>query len=95
MKSSAVSPDLCLEIAWNVAFYLFVPHCLLQPCKYLINWQKDLERYSLIGLQLMCELLDVRLSRILAQCAEALSDLLLLNFSIASVIKQVEGFLEF
>lgn len=43
----------------------------------------------------MCELLDVRLSWVLAQCAKTLADLMLLDLAIASVVKEVEGFLEF
>lgn len=42
----------------------------------------------------MCELLDVGLGRVLTQRAQALADLVLLDLSIASVVKQVEGFLE-
>jgi hypothetical protein len=61
---------------------------------HLIDGQEDLERYSLIGLQLVCELLNIRLSRILTQGTKALANLLLLDFSVASIVKQVEGFLE-
>jgi hypothetical protein len=43
----------------------------------------------------MCELFNVRLGGILAESSEALADLLLLDLSIASVVKQVKGFLEF
>lgn len=43
----------------------------------------------------MSELFNVRLCRILPKSAQALADLLLLNFAIASVIEQVEGFLKF
>lgn len=42
----------------------------------------------------MCELLDVGLGRVLTQRAQTLADLVLLDLSIASVVKQVEGFLE-
>jgi hypothetical protein len=61
----------------------------------LINWQENLKRYSVVRLQLMGKLLDVTLCRILTKCTKALADLLLLNFSIAPVVEQVEGFLEF
>lgn len=43
----------------------------------------------------MCEFFDIRLGRVLAQGAQALADLLLLDLSIAPVVEQVEGFLEF
>lgn len=42
----------------------------------------------------MGELFDVRLGGVLAQGTQALADLLLLDLSIASVVKEVEGFLK-
>jgi hypothetical protein len=62
---------------------------------HLVDGQEDLKRYSLIRLQLVCEFLNIRLSWVLPQGTEALTDLLLLDFSIAAIVKQVEGFLEF
>lgn len=61
----------------------------------LVDRQEHLERHALVRLQLHGELLHVRLGRILAQRAQALADLLLLDLAIAAVIEQVEGLLEF
>lgn len=61
----------------------------------LIDGQKDLKGYSLIGLQLMGKLFHVRLGRVLTQCTEAFANLLLLNLSIATIVEEIESFLEF
>lgn len=100
MKSSAVSFDRCLEIAWNLRWEklkLVRDKCAnttKQLLINLINWQENLKRYSLVGLELMCKLLDIRLGRILAESAKTLADLMLLNFAIATVVEEVEGLLE-
>lgn len=70
---------------------------ILETCvglSHLINWQEDFERYSVVRLQLMCELLDIWFRWILPQSSEAFSDLLLLDLSIASIIEKIESFLE-
>lgn len=61
----------------------------------LVNRQEHLERYTFVRFQLHGELLHVRLGRILAQGAQALANLLLLDLAIATVVEQVEGLLEF
>lgn len=61
----------------------------------LVYWQEHLKRYSLVWFQLHGELLHIRLSRILAQGAQTLANLLLLDLSIAAVVEQIESLLEF
>lgn len=61
----------------------------------LIDRQEHLERDALVRLQLHRELLHVRLGRVLAESAQALADLLLLDLAIAAVVEQVERLLEF
>lgn len=60
----------------------------------LINGQENFKRYSLVRLQLMCKLLDIRLSWVLAQSAKTLANLMLLDLSITTIVEEVEGFLE-
>lgn len=61
----------------------------------LVDRQEHLERDALVRLQLHRELLHVRLGRVLAEGAQALADLLLLDLAIAAVVEQVERLLEF
>lgn len=61
----------------------------------LVDRQKHLERDALVRLQLHRELLHVRLGRVLAEGAQALADLLLLDLAVAAVVEQVERLLEF
>lgn len=61
----------------------------------LVDGQEDLERNALIGLQLVGAFLHVRLGGVLAQRPEALAHLAKLDLAIATVVKEIEGLLEF
>lgn len=61
----------------------------------LVDGQEDLERNALIGLQLVGALLHIRLGGVLAQGPEALAHLAELDLAIATVVKEIEGLLEF
>jgi hypothetical protein len=61
----------------------------------LIDGQEHLERNAFVRFQLVGEFFHIRFGRILAQSTQAFANLLLLDFAIASVVEEVEGFLEF
>lgn len=60
----------------------------------LIDGQEDLERYPVVGFQLVGALFHVGLRGILAQCSQALPHLVQLDLAIATVVKQVKRLLE-
>jgi hypothetical protein len=61
----------------------------------LIDGQENLKGYSLVGLQLMGKLFNIRLGRILTQRAKTFTNLMLLNLSIATIVEEIESLLEF
>lgn len=62
---------------------------------YLVNRQEDFKRYPLIWLQMVGALLDIRLSRILPQSSECISNLRHMDFAIAARVEKLKGLLKF
>lgn len=105
IKSSAVSALLDFEICWNKKvsnqwftrrYLLFSPKLIwIKTDTYLINRKKHFERNTFIWFMLMSVFLHIRLGRVLSESPQCVPNLSDVNFTIASIIKKLEGLLKF